>query len=217
MLQCFILLKVEGRFSQWRAWVNRRCLRAWELQNLRSTVVCPQMGFDMVMGENRTCLLPVRYTLPRIDFSFLQHICLRFIKVACWSSERSMCGSFYLWASRVNFQHEDPNCCFNFCSFEPAQTLSATSHIHIHTQCVFGFCTGINKGSCFRINHFPEDNDYDTDSSEYILRKSLQPLHLQTLQHLIPLSLLFPSFFFLNVIELLPGYLMCYGMSIPFP
>ncbi|KAK5617169.1 Voltage-dependent calcium channel gamma-4 subunit, partial [Crenichthys baileyi] len=28
----------------------------------------------------------------------------------------------------------------------------------------------INKGSCFRINHFPEDNDYDTDSSEYILR-----------------------------------------------
>lgn len=126
MLQCFILLKVEGRFSQWRAWVNRRCPRAWELQNLRSTVVCPQMVFDMVMGENRTCLLPVRYTLPRIDFSFLQHICLRFIKVACWSSERSMCGSFYLWASRVNFQHEDPNCCFNFCSFEPAQTLSVT-------------------------------------------------------------------------------------------
>ncbi|KAI5613591.1 voltage-dependent calcium channel gamma-4 subunit-like, partial [Silurus asotus] len=37
---------------------------------------------------------------------------------------------------------------------------------------------GINKGSCYRINHFPEDNDYDTDSSEYILRKSaLLPLH----------------------------------------
>ncbi|CAL8333486.1 unnamed protein product [Merluccius merluccius] len=29
---------------------------------------------------------------------------------------------------------------------------------------------GINKGNCFRINHFPEDNDYDTDRSEYILR-----------------------------------------------
>ncbi|KAJ8264098.1 hypothetical protein GJAV_G00145140 [Gymnothorax javanicus] len=28
----------------------------------------------------------------------------------------------------------------------------------------------INKGSCYRINHFPEDNDYDTDSSEYLLR-----------------------------------------------
>ncbi|KAM8879653.1 voltage-dependent calcium channel gamma-4 subunit-like [Spinachia spinachia] len=29
---------------------------------------------------------------------------------------------------------------------------------------------GINKGSCFWINHFPGDNDYDTDSAEYILR-----------------------------------------------
>ncbi|KAG7459561.1 hypothetical protein MATL_G00211940 [Megalops atlanticus] len=28
----------------------------------------------------------------------------------------------------------------------------------------------INKGSCYRINHFPDDNDYDTDSSEYLLR-----------------------------------------------
>ncbi|XP_015250283.1 PREDICTED: voltage-dependent calcium channel gamma-4 subunit-like [Cyprinodon variegatus] len=29
---------------------------------------------------------------------------------------------------------------------------------------------GINQGSCYRINHFPDDNDYDTDSSEYLLR-----------------------------------------------
>ncbi|XP_041077785.1 voltage-dependent calcium channel gamma-4 subunit-like isoform X1 [Polyodon spathula] len=29
---------------------------------------------------------------------------------------------------------------------------------------------GINKGSCYRINHFPDDDDYDTDSSEYLLR-----------------------------------------------
>ncbi|XP_040100243.1 voltage-dependent calcium channel gamma-4 subunit [Oryx dammah] len=29
---------------------------------------------------------------------------------------------------------------------------------------------GIYKGHCFRINHFPEDNDYDHDSSEYLLR-----------------------------------------------
>ncbi|KAG7267613.1 hypothetical protein CRUP_027816, partial [Coryphaenoides rupestris] len=28
----------------------------------------------------------------------------------------------------------------------------------------------INQGSCYRINHFPDDNDYDTDSSEYLLR-----------------------------------------------
>ncbi|ELR53853.1 Voltage-dependent calcium channel gamma-4 subunit [Bos mutus] len=32
------------------------------------------------------------------------------------------------------------------------------------------FLAGIYKGHCFRINHFPEDNDYDHDSSEYLLR-----------------------------------------------
>lgn len=35
----------------------------------------------------------------------------------------------------------------------------------------FIFHLGIYKGHCFRINHFPEDNDYDHDSSEYLLRK----------------------------------------------
>ncbi|OCT60837.1 voltage-dependent calcium channel gamma-4 subunit [Xenopus laevis] len=29
---------------------------------------------------------------------------------------------------------------------------------------------GLYKGNCYRINHFPEDNDYDHDSSEYLLR-----------------------------------------------
>ncbi|XP_027829771.1 voltage-dependent calcium channel gamma-4 subunit [Ovis aries] len=29
---------------------------------------------------------------------------------------------------------------------------------------------GIHKGHCFRINHFPEDNGYDHDGSEYLLR-----------------------------------------------
>ncbi|XP_022445564.1 voltage-dependent calcium channel gamma-4 subunit isoform X2 [Delphinapterus leucas] len=29
---------------------------------------------------------------------------------------------------------------------------------------------GVYKGHCFRINHFPEDNGYDHDSSEYLLR-----------------------------------------------
>lgn len=35
----------------------------------------------------------------------------------------------------------------------------------------FFFLAGINQGSCYRINHFPDDNDYDTDSSEYLLRE----------------------------------------------
>lgn len=34
---------------------------------------------------------------------------------------------------------------------------------------------GIYKGHCFRINHFPEDNDYDHDSSEYLLRECQDP------------------------------------------
>ncbi|XP_012682929.2 voltage-dependent calcium channel gamma-4 subunit [Clupea harengus] len=29
---------------------------------------------------------------------------------------------------------------------------------------------GMYRGSCFRINNFPDENDYDTDNSEYILR-----------------------------------------------
>lgn len=35
----------------------------------------------------------------------------------------------------------------------------------------FSFLPGVYKGHCFRINHFPEDNDYDHDSSEYLLRE----------------------------------------------
>ncbi|KAJ4923300.1 hypothetical protein JOQ06_016422 [Pogonophryne albipinna] len=60
-------------------------------------------------------------------------------------------------------------------------TTNATDDSQVQTKKVKGDLThsglwriccieGINKGSCFRINHFPEDNDYDTDSSEYILR-----------------------------------------------
>lgn len=39
------------------------------------------------------------------------------------------------------------------------------------SSCFLCFLSGINQGSCYRINHFPDDNDYDTDSSEYLLRK----------------------------------------------
>ncbi|XP_045902189.1 voltage-dependent calcium channel gamma-4 subunit-like isoform X2 [Micropterus dolomieu] len=45
--------------------------------------------------------------------------------------------------------------------------MSLSERLRTSSESVVG---GINKGSCFRINHFPEDNDYDTDSSEYILR-----------------------------------------------
>ncbi|KAL2101167.1 hypothetical protein ACEWY4_002928 [Coilia grayii] len=54
-------------------------------------------------------------------------------------------------------------------------SLSEYTCKRVNTQCshlnVFLFCSsGINKGDCYRINHFPDDNDYDTDSSEYLLR-----------------------------------------------
>lgn len=43
-----------------------------------------------------------------------------------------------------------------------------------HTSFLLCLClAGINQGSCYRINHFPDDNDYDTDSSEYLLRECL--------------------------------------------
>lgn len=98
-------------------------------------------------------------------------------------------SSVLIGASHVQLHYKNTVFSFNCCHFFPAQAVTSISHIH--TRCAFGFSAGINKGSCFRINHFPEDNDYDTDSSEYILRKSLQHLHLQTLQ---PLTLsFFPS------------------------
>lgn len=48
--------------------------------------------------------------------------------------------------------------------------LFSTSHVSF----LLCLClAGINQGSCYRINHFPDDNDYDTDSSEYLLRECL--------------------------------------------
>lgn len=38
------------------------------------------------------------------------------------------------------------------------------------------FFTGVKRGVCSQINHFPEDADFDHDGAEYVLRKS-------TLQH----------------------------------
>ncbi|KAG5853762.1 hypothetical protein ANANG_G00029780 [Anguilla anguilla] len=50
---------------------------------------------------------------------------------------------------------------------QPKKTKGDLTHSGLWRICCI---EGINKGSCYRINHFPEDNDYDTDSSEYLLR-----------------------------------------------
>lgn len=41
------------------------------------------------------------------------------------------------------------------------------------------FLTGIFKGVCKNIDHFPEDADYEQDAAEYLLREYLQAFHIQ--------------------------------------
>ncbi|MBN3314278.1 CCG4 protein, partial [Atractosteus spatula] len=50
---------------------------------------------------------------------------------------------------------------------QPKKTKGDLTHSGLWRICCI---EGLNRGSCYRINHFPEDNDYDTDSSEYLLR-----------------------------------------------
>ncbi|XP_059938057.1 voltage-dependent calcium channel gamma-4 subunit [Mesoplodon densirostris] len=49
----------------------------------------------------------------------------------------------------------------------PRRTRGDLTHSGLWRVCCI---EGVYKGHCFRINHFPEDNDYDHDSSEYLLR-----------------------------------------------
>ncbi|XP_051753509.1 voltage-dependent calcium channel gamma-4 subunit [Ctenopharyngodon idella] len=50
---------------------------------------------------------------------------------------------------------------------QPKKTRGDLTHSGLWRVCCI---EGINNGSCYWINHFSVDNDYDTDSSEYILR-----------------------------------------------
>ncbi|MEE6507183.1 hypothetical protein FKM82_007988 [Ascaphus truei] len=52
---------------------------------------------------------------------------------------------------------------------QPKKTKGDLTHSGLWRICCI---EGLYKGNCFRINHFPEDNDYDHDSSEYLLRLS---------------------------------------------
>lgn len=45
--------------------------------------------------------------------------------------------------------------------------------------CVCVFLTGVFKGVCKNIDHFPEDADYEQDAAEYLLREYLQMLDIQ--------------------------------------
>ncbi|XP_041959071.1 voltage-dependent calcium channel gamma-4 subunit [Alosa sapidissima] len=50
---------------------------------------------------------------------------------------------------------------------QPKKTKGDLTHSGLWRICCI---EGMYQGSCFRINHFPDENDYDTDNSEYILR-----------------------------------------------
>ncbi|KAF4112066.1 hypothetical protein G5714_006861 [Onychostoma macrolepis] len=50
---------------------------------------------------------------------------------------------------------------------QPKKTRGDLTHSGLWRICCI---EGINNGSCYWINHFSVDNDYDTDSSEYLLR-----------------------------------------------
>ncbi|XP_069807544.1 voltage-dependent calcium channel gamma-4 subunit isoform X2 [Dendropsophus ebraccatus] len=62
----------------------------------------------------------------------------------------------------TNLTMEDPQS-------QPRKTRGDLTHSGLWRICCI---EGLYKGNCFRINHFPEDNDYDHDSSEYLLRLS---------------------------------------------
>ncbi|KAJ3601305.1 hypothetical protein NHX12_032277 [Muraenolepis orangiensis] len=53
---------------------------------------------------------------------------------------------------------------------QPKTKKGDLTHSGLWRICCIEDRAGINQGSCYRINHFPDDNDYDTDSSEYLLR-----------------------------------------------
>lgn len=52
--------------------------------------------------------------------------------------------------------------------------------MHKVTQALFLFLVtaGTFRGVCKKIDHFPEDADYEQDAAEYLLRKSVEIAHI---------------------------------------
>lgn len=48
---------------------------------------------------------------------------------------------------------------------------------------------GTFRGVCKKIDHFPEDADYEQDAAEYLLRKSVKTAHIRgEARHLIKIN-----------------------------
>lgn len=103
----------------------------------------------------------------------------------CWSSEQVEPSFKYDSASAFSFRclivfvthllcvgipeveiwHSDCECKHDFEQCSPA--ISSCTPV---TRPLF--FTGVKRGVCSQINHFPEDADFDHDGAEYVLRKS---------------------------------------------
>lgn len=44
---------------------------------------------------------------------------------------------------------------------------------------LFFMAAGTFRGVCKKIDHFPEDADYEQDAAEYLLRKSVRTTHIR--------------------------------------
>lgn len=44
---------------------------------------------------------------------------------------------------------------------------------------LFFMAAGTFRGVCKKIDHFPEDADYEQDAAEYLLRKSVKTPHIK--------------------------------------
>lgn len=55
--------------------------------------------------------------------------------------------------------------------FSLSSSFAVSGHL-----CFSYYISGVKRGVCSQINHFPEDADFDHDGAEYVLRKSILAL-----------------------------------------
>lgn len=56
--------------------------------------------------------------------------------------------------------------------FLKATVVSSCLLLRLVTPSFCSHISGVKRGVCSQINHFPEDADFDHDGAEYVLRKS---------------------------------------------
>lgn len=60
--------------------------------------------------------------------------------------------------------------------FAVKATVMSSCLLCVWSPCFFSYISGVKRGVCSQINHFPEDADFDHDGAEYVLRKSIPAL-----------------------------------------